>query len=204
MPIAADISRMDTRHGGRFGARRVLVLASAMLGSVTMVQSTGAQPAPVTVREARGVYTVTAAFATEQPAAVVHAVLTDYEAIPRYMPDVRSSRVLERGESRTVIAQEAVAKVLFFSKTVHLVLEVDEAPTTIAFRDRCGSSFTRYEGRWTLREEGGRTQVAYELAAKPAFDVPEFLLSRLLRRDADRMIERLRREITARGQLARR
>ena len=204
MAIAADISRMDTRHGGRVSARRVLVLATVILGFLTMVQSTGAQPAPVTVRKAGGVYTVAAAFTTEQPAAVVHAVLTDYEAIPRYMPDVRTSRVLERGEARTVVAQEAVAKVLFFSKTVHLVLEVEEAPTTIAFRDRCGTSFIRYAGRWTLREEGGRTQVAYELAAQPAFDVPEFLLSRLLKRDADRMIERLRREITARGHLARR
>jgi ribosome-associated toxin RatA of RatAB toxin-antitoxin module len=199
MAIAADISRMDSSNGGRHGARRWLVLGAIVIASMATVQGAGSQPAPVTVREAHGVYTVTAGFASEQPAAVAHAVLTDYEAIPRFMPDVRASRVLERGDARTVVEQEAVAKVLFFSKTVHLVLEVQEAPTTITFRDRCGRSFVRYEGRWTLRDEGGRAQIAYELIAKPAFDVPEFLLSRLLKRDADRMIERLQREIAARG-----
>jgi hypothetical protein len=202
MAITAGISRMDTTSGGRGRVRRWLVSGLVLLASTVAVHGAASQPSPVTVREAGGVYTVTAAFATEQPAAVAHGVLTDYEAIPRFMPDVRSSRVLERGDARAVVEQEAVAKVLFFSKTVHLVLDVRETPTTIAFRDRCRSSFIRYEGRWTLRDQGGRTQVTYELTAQPGFDVPGFLLSRLLKRDAGRMIARLRQEIAARGTLA--
>jgi ribosome-associated toxin RatA of RatAB toxin-antitoxin module len=202
MAITAGISRMDTTSGGRERARRWLVSGLVLLASTAAVHAAAAQTSPVTVREAGGVYTVTATFATPQPAAVAHAVLTDYEAIPRFMPDVRTSRILERSDGRVVVEQEAVAKVLFFSKTVHLVLEVQEALASIAFRDRCGSSFIRYEGRWTLRDQGGRAQVAYELTAQPAFDVPGFLLSRLLKRDADRMIARLRQEIAARGTLA--
>ena len=46
------------------------------------------------------------------------------------------------------------------------------------------------------------TRITYELSAKPAFSVPEFVLTRLLRRDATQMIDRLRQEIsrTALGQ----
>jgi len=41
--------------------------------------------------------------------------------------------------------------------------------------------------------------VTYELSAKPSFDVPEFLLKRLLKRDASQMIERLKAEVAARA-----
>jgi hypothetical protein len=48
-------------------------------------------------------------------------------------------------------------------------------------------------------ERDGRTLIRYELAAKPSFDVPEFLLKRLMKRDASQMIERLKTEIAARA-----
>jgi hypothetical protein len=43
------------------------------------------------------------------------------------------------------------------------------------------------------------TRIVYELTAKPAFDLPEALVRRLLRRDSGRMIESLRKEMAARG-----
>ena len=114
------------------------------------------------------------------------------------MPEVRSSQLIERRDDRAVIEQEAVARFLMFSKRVHLILEVEETPLTIAFKDRCGQSFERYEGTWSMAEKGAETRVSYRLTAKPVFDVPGWLLSRLLKRDASEMIERLRAEIAAR------
>jgi hypothetical protein len=201
MTFIPRITRAATWTGGRASARQSLVTTMAIALWIVPVRGASSQPAPVTVREDGGVYRVAAAFATSQPAAIARAVLTDYEQIPRYMPDVRTSRILARTEDRVVVEQEAVARVFLFSKQVHLVLEVEEGPAAIRFRDRSGRSFTRYEGAWTLREKDGRAIVTYELTAKPAFDVPEFLLTRLLKRDADRMIERLQAEITARASL---
>jgi Polyketide cyclase / dehydrase and lipid transport len=187
-----------TATGGGVCLGRSFVVAALVLSSVA-VPAASIQPGPVSVRGDRGVYHVAATFATPQPMAVAHAVLTDYERIPRFMPDVRSSRVIERGADRAVVEQEAVARVLFFSKPVRLVLEVQETPANIRFRDRSGQSFIRYEGQWTLREQDGHALIGYELLAEPGFDVPAFILTRLLRRDAGRMIERLQREIAARG-----
>jgi ribosome-associated toxin RatA of RatAB toxin-antitoxin module len=198
MAAASDISRFD-RTGGRSCARRSFVVAAALLLSTAGVPAASPQPVPVTVRAEHGVYHVTATFSTGQPIAVAHAVLTDYEQIPRFMPDVRSSRVVERGVDRAVVEQEAVARVLFFSKQVRLVLEVQETPVSIRFRDRSRQSFVRYEGAWTLRQQEGHAVIGYELLAEPAFEVPEFILTRLLKRDAGRMIERLQAEISARG-----
>jgi carbon monoxide dehydrogenase subunit G len=197
---------MDSRAkatGGRASARRLFVPVVLMLAAVvpaTGLTATGdaaAQPS-VTVREERGVYFVTARFQVPQAPALALAVLTDYEQIPRFMPGVETSVVLERTTGRAVVEQEAVSRLMMFSKRVHLVLEITEGRDTLRFRDRSGRSFTRYEGAWRLCEENGRTQILYELAAEPSFDVPEFLLKRLLRRDSGQMIEGLRREIAAR------
>jgi ribosome-associated toxin RatA of RatAB toxin-antitoxin module len=156
-------------------------------------------PTNVTVREDRGVYTVAARFVVDEPAAVAMAVLTDYEQIPRFMPAVRASIVRERAVGKTVVEQEAVSSVMMFSKRVHLILEIQEQPGAVIFRDRCGRSFVRYEGAWHLSNQDGQTAITYELIAEPSFDVPGFMLKRLFRRDSAQMIERLKQEIARRA-----
>jgi ribosome-associated toxin RatA of RatAB toxin-antitoxin module len=193
--------RLAGQPGGRSGARRRVATAALILvGGVALPAVAIPQnDPPVTVNEDGGVYSVSATFTVPEAASFAFAALTDYAQIPRFMPEVRSSNVIERADDRTVVEQEAVARFMLFSKRVHLVLEVQEERGTIRFRDRCGKSFARYEGVWSIAERDGITHVTYELAAKPSFDVPEFLLKRLLKRDASHMIERLKAEIHTRA-----
>jgi ribosome-associated toxin RatA of RatAB toxin-antitoxin module len=189
--------------GGRISARRRLVTAvfavSVLLSATLKATPNDPSVQDISVREQDGVYRVEARFAISQPGALAFAVLTDYEQIPRFMPDVRTSIVLERADGRTVVEQEAVARVMMFSKRIQLVLEVQEEGTAIRFRDRSGKSFVRYEGSWHITELERGAAISYQLDAKPSFDVPEFLLKRLLKRDANLMIERLKTEIAARS-----
>jgi hypothetical protein len=197
----ASSSNVSLTGDGREGVRRLLACTAAaiVLGTVVWVPPAVAQArSDVTVQESGGIYRVSATFSVPQSAAVTMEVLADYDGIPRFMPDVRTSTVLERDDDYAVVEQEAVAKFLMFSKRIHLVLEVHQAPGSLRFRDRCGNSFSSYEGRWTVTEVGGQTHVAYELTARPAFEVPEFLLRRLLKRDSTRMIHLLTAEIAAR------
>jgi ribosome-associated toxin RatA of RatAB toxin-antitoxin module len=175
-----------------------------LLAAVTVVTYTvtaaAAQASTVAVRTAGdGVYAISARFTVPEPAAVVQAVLTDYPNIPRFMPSVRTSRVLEQTDDHVRLEQEAVSKFMMFSRTVHLVLHVAEADGSIRFRDGCHRSFVVYEGSWTITPEGTGTELVYELTAKPAFSVPGMVLRRLLERDSREMIDGLRAEITARG-----
>jgi hypothetical protein len=125
-------------------------------------------------------------------------VLTDYDNIARFMPDVRTSRVVERQEGSVRVEQEAVSRFLLFSKRVHLVLDVEESADGIRFRNRCPESFELYEGSWTIRPTAGGTEVSYELSARPAFSVPGPVIHKPLTRDSTIMIGRLRAEIGAR------
>lgn len=188
--------------GGRPGARRLFVALAMIVGLTQFVplHATAQEPQPtVSVREERGVYSVTAHFQVPQLSTVVLAVLTDYEGIPRFMPDINSSVVLERADGRALVQQEAVSRVMLFSKRVHLVLEINEGADTLRFNDRCGRSFTRYEGVWRVSDLNGRTEILYELIAQPSSDVPEFVLKRLLKRNSEQMIAQLQREIAARS-----
>lgn len=177
-----------------------MILAAASLVIVLAGSMAEAGPAPVvTVRETGGVYSVSARFRVPQPPAIAVAVLTDYENIPRFLPDVTSSVVRERSDSHAIVEQEAVSRLMMFSKKVHLMLEITEDGNTIRFRDGCGRSFEQYEGAWRVTASGAGSEITYELTAKPDFEVPEFILKRLLKRDSTRTIERLTAEIASRS-----
>ena len=198
--LAGDNRGIEMTAGRWRGAGwPVAMVALFVCGAVGLFAAGPPEPR-VTVREAEGTYSVTASFAVSQPASAAISTLTDYERIPRFMPDVRSSQVLVRSEDHVVVEQEALARFMMFSKAVHVVLEIQLTPGAIRFRDRCGRSFSLYEGSWTISERDGYTAVTYELSARPSFDVPQFVLTRLLKRDATRMIERLQQEIAARAQ----
>lgn len=183
---------------GRIIARWLsLCAAFIVIGGGAPVASPASQPI-VNVTEAGGVFTVSAAFAvTESPSTVI-AVLTDYDRIPRFMPDVQVSRVIERTPTGAIVEQQAVSRFMLFSKRVHLVLDVQETGSMIRFRDRSGRSFASYEGSWTISQHDSLTVVDYQLEAKPSFDVPALVLKRLLRRDSAQLIDRLKAEIASR------
>jgi ribosome-associated toxin RatA of RatAB toxin-antitoxin module len=189
--------------GGRSGVRRfsasaALALAIGMHATPLTAVDDQSSRDVVTVREERGVYFVEARFQVPQKSEVVQAVLTDYDHIPRFMPGVKRSAVLERTPGRALVEQEAVSRLMMFSKRVHIVLEIAEGPEVLTFRDRCTQSFSRYEGSWAWSDRDSATLITYQLVAKPSFDVPEFLLKRLLKRDAAETIEALRKEMAKR------
>jgi ribosome-associated toxin RatA of RatAB toxin-antitoxin module len=198
------LNSFNTHDGRRGSAVRFLVAAAASLWVAlpgAHVAAT-ADPAPspeVRVQGNRGTYTVTARFEVPQSPDIVLAVLSDYEQIPRFMPHVRTSVVLERAPGRLVVEQQAVSKFMMFSKEVHLILEVTEADNALQFVDRSGKSFQAYAGAWRTVGKASGTVVTYELTARPAFEVPDFVLKRLLKRDSGDMINRLRSEFAAKA-----
>jgi ribosome-associated toxin RatA of RatAB toxin-antitoxin module len=189
-------------HGaaaGRQHARRLFVSAALIVMTVAVPSADLVNAPRIAVTEAAGLFNVTASFAvTESPDDVV-AVLTDYERIPHYMPDMELSRVIERTSSGAVVEQQAVSKFMMFSKRIHLVLDIHEGPSVIRFRDRCRRSFAAYEGSWIISQHDSLTVVDYQLSAKPSFEVPAFVLKRLLKRDAGQLVDRIKAEIAARA-----
>jgi hypothetical protein len=200
VPDLVMVSRVHhVAAAGRQHARR-LFLCVLMLVLANGVTRADAPLAPrVAVTENNGVFTVTASFAVSQPMQDVIAVLTDYERIPHYMPDMEVSKVIERTASGTLVEQQAVSKFMLFSKRVHLLLDVREEGGMIRFTDRSGKSFAIYAGSWMVTQHDSLTVIDYQLSAKPTFDVPAFILKRLLGRDSAQLIDRIKAEIIERA-----
>ena len=70
------------------------------------------------------------------------------------MPGVTTSIVRERSGGRVIVEQEAVSRMMMFSKRVFLLLEVHAEGNTIRFRDAGGRSFSCYEGQWRVSDDG--------------------------------------------------
>ena len=187
------------QHAAAAGPRARRLFLCALFIAIAVSVPSAADQRSVTVTESGGVYHVSAAFAVTESADVVLAVLTDYERIPKYMPDMEVSRVIERTSEGALVEQQATSKFLMFSKRVHLLLDVQEGLGTVKFRDRCRKSFGIYEGEWVISQQDSLTVVDYRLSAKPSFDVPAFVLKRLLKRDAGELIDRIAAEIAARA-----
>lgn len=183
---------------GRASVHAVLCAALMLLMVGPLRGQAPLEPA-VTIGRDGQAYTVTARFAVPQSPDTVFDVLSDYEGIPRFMPDIKKSIVHERTGTRTVVEQEAVSRVMLFSKRVYLMLEIHREPDALRFRDTAGRSFHRYDGGWHVTRHDDQTVVDYRLAADPAFSVPQFLIRRLLERDAHETIDRLRREMATRA-----
>ncbi|HEX7085713.1 MAG TPA: SRPBCC family protein [Vicinamibacterales bacterium] len=202
MAILRPASRL--RIGGGHHVRRRSVRLAAVTAALVVLANawlSGAsgQTPQIDVREQHGVYQVAARFVVPRPAPVAVTVLTDYDRIATFMPNLTKSQVLSESGDTVVVEQEAVAKLMMFSRRIHLLLEVRQEDGQIRFRDRSGRSFRAYEGQWRVTPHGETAVIDYELAADPAFAVPGFVLKRMLERDAKQMIEHLQAEIASRA-----
>ena len=146
-------------------------------------------------------YTVEGVFQVKASSTSVWNVLTDYDHIARFVPSMRQSRVVEtRPDGSSLVNQEAVGSVLFFSKAVHVRLDVRRDDEALRFEDLLHKDFRRYAGSWTARTVGEQVEVTYRLEAEPDFMAPSTLMRRGLKRGAKDLLNQVRAEIVRRGQ----
>ena len=152
-------------------------------------------PPDVAVRriDAEGdqVFEVTASGTVKASPAAVWKVLTDYEAMPDYVPDLALTKVISRNGNRATIEQSGVARFLFLSRTIHLVVNVVEEPISSIDIRLVHGDMKVYSCRWEMTSipETGGTRIAYTGKLVPKFYVPGMLGSNIIRRDIERMMK---------------
>ncbi|MEO8504166.1 MAG: SRPBCC family protein [Acidobacteriota bacterium] len=139
-------------------------------------------------------------FAVGVPSATVWSVLTDYEHMPEFVSAMHSSHVQSQHDGILMVEQESVGRVMFFHRTVRVLLKVREEPLrSIVFEDASKESFERYEGSWRIKQALGSTVVTYRLTAKPDFAAPGFLMRSAYRKMVGELLEQLRAEMNSRS-----
>ena len=149
----------------------------------------------VTVKRVDGeddskVYQVNASGVVQASPATVWKILTDYERMPEFVPDMRASRVLARVGGKVIVEQFGTAHVLFIRRDIHLIVQVTEQPMSAIDIGLVTGDMKVYNCRWELIPvpETGGTRIVYTGTLAPKFYVPGMLGANIIRNDIEHMM----------------
>ncbi|QVV68875.1 SRPBCC family protein [Synechococcus sp. LA31] len=112
------------------------------------------------------------------------AVLTDYDSLSRFIPNLQSSRLLWRRSNVVGLEQEGAQTFMGMRFKARVQLELTEH-----IEERClrfvmaKGDFRRFEGTWRIGSESGATTLFYELTVQGCVGMPIGLIEQRLRED---------------------
>ena len=122
---------------------------------------------------------------TDQSVEQLWQVLTDYEGLSEFIPNLSSSKLIERSGNRVTLAQVGSQQLVLglkFSAEVQLELTEHRPEGLLQFRMTKGD-FRRFEGSWRLQSVPDQTLVLYELTVQGCLGMPIALIEQRLRQD---------------------
>ena len=140
--------------------------------------------------DALHMYEVDATGTVAAPLPKVWRILTGYERMAEFVPDMESCRVLSRNGNEVIVEQFGVARFLFMSKSIHLIVRATEQPMSSIDISLISGDMKHYESHWELIPvpETGGTKVVYSGKLIPNFYVPGILGAKMIRGDIERMM----------------
>lgn len=137
----------------------------------------------VHVERADGGFVVDVVMHTPLRPAQAWAVLTDFEHMASFVPNLKSSRVLERGDGVLKVLQQGVARYGLFSANFESLREIRLAPYSEIRAHGLGGNIQRMESLMRLEPEGSGTRLSYHAEALPGFWFPPMIGPALVRHE---------------------
>jgi ribosome-associated toxin RatA of RatAB toxin-antitoxin module len=152
----------------------------------------------VRIERKHGVFQVHAESAVAVDAATAWQVLTDYNELARFVPDMRSSRIVSAPGRPLLLEQHGEAGFLIFNLDIQVVLQIDETPPDrLAFRAVSGN-MKRMQGEWRIQRDARTIRLAYQAEIEPDFWVPPLIGSGVLKRNVERQVSGVVQEMLKR------
>ncbi|MCX7893825.1 MAG: SRPBCC family protein [Burkholderiales bacterium] len=130
------------------------------------------------------------------------AVLTDFEHMSAFVPNLVESRVAGRSASRLTVAQKGVARFGVVSFPFESVREVDLVPHESVRSRTVGGTAGRVESFTRLAAAGAGTRIHYHLEVVPGFWFPGFVGEALLEQEVREQFEAIVQEMLRRQRAA--
>lgn len=129
-------------------------------------------------------------------------VLTDYDGLVRFIPDMIESRVIIRNGNHVVVDQKGRASLFLLRRAVEVRLEIVESPYEWVTSRAISGSFKEMAGRYDLRPQGGMLRFTYTGRIVPDFWLPDIIETTAVRRAVAlqfaAMVKEIRRRIAER------
>jgi carbon monoxide dehydrogenase subunit G len=178
---------------------RFMVLAAALVHGSALAQE-------ISIRTARDgdFVTVSASAVMKVDPGIAWAVLTDYDHLAKFIPDMKSSRVVSRDGNKIRVEQRGDVGFFFYREPVNVTLEIfEEPPHRITSRGVEGN-IRALESHYNLQASGPGVRLDYTGRFEPDFAIPPLIgmpiVSRLIERRFRAMVDEIqRRDARARG-----
>ncbi|MEK8089532.1 SRPBCC family protein [Thermithiobacillus plumbiphilus] len=132
------------------------------------------------------------------PSGLVCTVMTDYDHMASFVPDLSTSRLLESSPEKRVVEWRGNAGFLFFKFPVTVVLDIERREDGIHVQSRSGN--LAYEGLTKFSRLGQQVLVTQNLQITPTFTVPMLIGPSLIARQIRRQLEGLIVEMDRRAE----
>ncbi|MDM0032791.1 SRPBCC family protein [Variovorax sp. J22P271] len=183
--------------------RAAVALLALGCAQCTWIAAAAQQVSIDTTSQGEGV--VVTAFADMQvDPRTAWSVISDYDHLAEFIPDMQSSRVVRRDGDRLLVDQAGHFGFLFFQQPVTVRLEVVESPRQQHIVARAVSGNLRQmEGRYALEVLAtGEVRLSYAGRVEPDFPLPPVVGKAVLRRVMARQFNALVKEIVRRDAAA--
>lgn len=130
-------------------------------------------------------------------------VLTDYNRLQEFVPDLQSSTLLSREGQEAIVEQHSEAGFLFVTQAIHMVVRVTEQPYSAIDVALVAGDMRSYSARWELvpvmhnGTEG--TRIQFSGMMEPDFFVPPLIGRSIVQVNVRRMVEAVLGEIDKRS-----
>ena len=129
-------------------------------------------------------------------------VLTDYNRLAEFVPNLSRSQLNSSEGNEHIVTQNGFAKFLFIRQHIDLVLRVTEQPMQAIDIRLVSGNMREYQARWELQaqqpEDDGRTRISYAGIIAPDFYVPTLFGAALMKSDLRNMLNAVQAEIEKR------
>ena len=125
---------------------------------------------------------ISASVVIPQPIDQVWNVITDYERLADFIPNLTTSRLVKNSEGRIRLEQIGAQCFLKIKFCARVVLDMTESfPNKVSFCMKEGD-FKQFEGAWYLQpsDDEATTLLSYDLLVKPPLAMPAGLIERHL------------------------
>lgn len=143
-------------------------------------------------------FTIDLSFYAPVPPARAWAVLTDFEHMAEFLPNLTSSHVSKLSDTELKVSQTGVAKYGMFSTNFESVREITLTPETEIHAHGVGGNLQHLESVMHLHPEGSGTKLVYHVEAMAGFWFPPLIGPSLVRHDTAAQFSAMVREMQRR------
>jgi uncharacterized membrane protein len=179
-------------------ACRGVLLLGMLLSSIP---SPALELGPVTVDTREGSFFGQLRCVVHAPLAIVRAVLTDFEHMPAFVPNLEHSQVLEHHGNVYRIRQRGTVHWGVFSQAFESERRIEWFPDDHLVSEGSSEAFRRVHSDMRLLASAEETTLDYRIEMTPTGWLPAFLGARFMRHELAEQFIALGREMERRAQL---